>query len=330
MRSSAAQYTDEFLFAKLHAAWSRACTGARLESLARAAGDAVALRRALESLGVQTADPATTPAALHLRLIADLAHIRGLAGAGAGFYDAFLGRYFLENLKLLLRRRAGLISAAELEALLIQGPGLEPLRLDVLPEARNIRLFHHALPPSPYKRALLPVLQEFDAGGDLFLADTRLDRLFFRELVAAAEAAPEGVREHAVALARLEVELFNIVTLLRGLELYRLPSETLAALLAADGLRISAAGWRELAGIADSARLVKKLPSPYAKALAPLAEQALPEREAALWALLHNEALRTFHDFRDLGAAVAAYPFLKQMETLGLVRIAEGARMRVK
>ena len=40
-------------------------------------------------------------------------------------------------------------------------------------------------------------------------------------------------------------------------------------------------------------------------------------------------ALRAFHDFSEPGTAVAAYPFLRQMETLGLVRLSEGARMGV-
>ena len=329
MRTSAAQYTDEFLFAKLHAVWSRAAVGTRMDELVRASGDAAAFRRALESLGVPAVDVAAVPKALHMRLLADLGRIRNLAGDGGAFYEAFIGRYFLENLKLLLRHRAGFLSAAELERLLVQGDGLEPLRLDVLLEARNTKLFHRALPSGPYTKAILPVLQEFDATDDLFLADTKLDRLFFRTLVAAADASPEGMREHAARLARLEADIFNLVTLLRNLELYRLPSEALAELLAEDGLLVSAGKWRELAAVADSARLVRQLPKRYAAVLAPLAEQPLPPREAALWAQLSDEALRTFRDFRDFGASIVAYPFLRQMETLNLIRLCEGVRMGV-
>ena len=327
MTTGADQYTDEFLFAKLHARWSGAVVGARLEELVRASGEASAFRRALEAFGLPSTELAAMPPALHRRCIADLGQVRDLAGDGGAFYDAFIGRYFFENLKLLLRHRAKLLSAKELDYLLVEGPGLPPLRLDVLLEAQNTKLFHRALPPGPYTKALLPILAEFDAKPDLFLADTRLERLFFHTLVAAAESAPPGMRESAVKLARLEAEIFNLVTVLRNLDLYHLPPEILAELLAEDGLLLSAQRLQELAGAADSARLIRQLPERYAKVLTPLAGQPLPVRAAALWELLDTEALRTFRDFRDAGASIAVYPFLKQQETLGLIRLCEGARM---
>ena len=327
---SSAQYTDEFLFAKLHAMWSGAAVGARLEELARTTGDAAAFQRALAGLGILAADPATIPQALHRRLVTELGHVRDLAGSGGAFYDAFLGRYFFENLKLLLRHRSKRLSTKELDYLLIEGPGLPLLRLDVLLETQNTKLFCRALPAGPYTKAVLPIIEEFDAKQNLFLADTQLDRLFFRTLVIAAESAPAGMRESAVKLARLESEIFNLVTLLRNIDLYHLPPETITELLAEDGLHLSAKRLQELAGAADSAHLVRQLLGCYAKVLAPLADQPLPAREAALWLLFDEEALRTFRDFSTPGASIAAFPFLKQQETLGLVRLCEGARMRGK
>ena len=219
--------------------------------------------------------------------------------------------------------------AAELERLLLQGDGLPPLRLDVLLEAQSTKLFHHALPSGLYTKALLPILQEFDEKHDLFLADTRLDRLCFRTLVAAADSAPAGVRPAAAQLARLEAEIFSLTVILRNVEMYHLPPETIVDLLAEGGLLLSPGRLRELAAAADFARLLRALPERYARVMAPLSEQPLPVWEAALWTLLDEAALRAFHDFSEPGTAVAAYPFLRQMETLGLVRLSEGARMGV-
>ena len=327
MTKAGSNITYAYLSPKLHAIWGQAAVGARLEALLEAQNDQP-VNRLLESLGIDPERQAEVRRELTARLVAELDRIRRLLEpAATEFYTLFVARFFFENLKAILHYRRETRHTVDLRLLLIDSPGLPRLDLDALLEAKTLRQFHERLPESGFRRRLLPVLLKLEETGNTFAAEAQMDRIYYGELLAAAAKASSQLSVPALLLCRREVDLVNIIMLLRNLELYHIEQEPLLELLIPGGERLTASRLQQLAGITELARLLTALPSPYAGMLNALAGRELYRRENVLWEYLEHTAHRAFYEFANPAASVAAFPFLKWFETLNIGRLFEGLRV---
>ena len=320
----------EFLFTRIHAQWSRAFTPARILDLLASPGTA-ALETALKAAGI--ADPADPGAArlLTLRFVRDLAGLRSqLDPATALFYSCFLDRLYLDNLRLLLRIRHTPARRDELAALLLDAPELPPLHVEPLLQAASAAHMHALLPPSPFQRRLLPILREWDAGKDLFIAECRLDTLARTTLMTAAQGLPAEVKELAVRFAGIELDIAHILLLLRNLATYRLPPERLESLGYGSGCRIQQRTLSALARQPDAESLLKLLPVPYALIVRKAGPGNPAAVEDALLAMHTRLVMDAFRDYGHPSYTVVAYPFLKRVELDNAIRLVEGLRMGLK
>lgn len=319
----------DFLAAKLHGAWSRSLDGETLAALLD--GGAAAFSRVLAERGCQPDHPQDMQKQASLLALEDLGAVADFLGetpAGA-FYRCCMGRFFLEDLKTILHHRAQPLPNSDLDYLLVRSPRLPHLPVEALLEARTATQFCHALPPTPFQAGLKPILHDAERTKDVFVAVTRVDKLYYQTLRAAAAACPADMRAGAVTLAGMEADIFNLVLLLRNLELYHFPEDRLPDLLSSAGWRLKAHSLRHLAGAVDPGHLLRLLPALYRMVLAPLETQPLHVRENALWSLFRKQARTRFYTFRPPGTPAAAYPFLKQIELLNLCRLFEGFRFRL-
>jgi vacuolar-type H+-ATPase subunit C/Vma6 len=322
------QDTYGFLFAKLHAQWSRAVTGERLASLVQSRNDQ-ALLRLLDELGVDTSRSAEIQKQILVCGAEAIGHIRDLLRpeSAAAFYTAFLRRILFDNLKVILRHRLRPDSGTDLHYLLTESPALPHLPVRELVEAKTVNQFYRALPDMPGRGDLLPVLVELDETRNLFVAETHLDRISYAHLVHQAAAVRGAMRRPALALTRLEMDLFNVVMLIRNAEIYHLPARELAEMVVPGGRLLTVDRLQALCEIREAGRLAEALPRPYALVLARRAGAPLYLREDALWEHMYREAYRVFRDFSCPAATVAAFPFLKRFEFLNLARVYEGFRV---
>ena len=322
MEKTTLHVSYDFVFSKLHAQWSQAVAGERLEALLPG-GDPQGLARFLESRGAGDGVKPEVQRNLTTEMVAALGRIMGLLEpAGAAFYRAFISRCYYDNLKAILHYRRQPDPEVSLAFLVIASPHLPHLQVEALVEAKTVNQFFRALPVTPSRLEILPTLVELEESGDVFLADTRLDHLFYRDLLAHAAALPA-----ATELVRREVDLFNVVMLLRNAEIYHLPEARIRELLVDGGLLLSAPWLGRLAALSDPGRITGALPAVYAGVLQPILSLALYRRENVLWEILYRNARQAFRDFTQPVATVAAFPFLKRTELQNLCRLYEGFRV---
>lgn len=324
MPDMVANLSADFLFPKLHGMWARSVAGENLERLIHG-GREETVARALSALGIDPSRRAEVQKQIVCAHIAELSAVRRLADPRtARFYGAFIERHFFENLKTVLHYHYFPEHGVSIQFLLIDSPELPHFDGEALLAARNThQLFTH-LPAHPCRESLLPLLVELEDTRDILAAESRLDRMFYAELLNAADRLPLSTRPLGRDLVRTEVDITNLVMVLRNLVMYRLGADVLRALCLDGGLHLSPNVLETLLGAKTVPALVAGLPRRYRGLLAPFVDAELYLSENALWNSLYRLAYELFTDYNRPAASVVAFPFLKRFEMLNIGRVFEG------
>ena len=326
MRSTYSDLSHDFVFAKLHGAWAKAVAGARLAALVDAQGES-ALARILADMGIDSGDRASVQKALTGNLINVLAAVRHLLDRASGeFYGCLIDRFYVENLKTILHYRYFPEREVDLDFLLISSEHLPSLDVEAMVGAPSVHRFYEGLPRHDMRTDLLPILVELDDTRDVFVAEGRIDKVYYAGLLAHAARLPRRVRLPATELLQMEVDIANLVMLLRSVSLYRLTADVLESLVIPGGLHLPDKALGRLAEADSREDIVPGLPAPYASLLKPLAAEELYTWENTLWNALFDRAHAMFRDYSRPAASVAAFPVLKRFEALNIGRAFEGFR----
>lgn len=327
MQGTAANLSVDYLFPKLHGVWSRSVVGATLERLV-SAGSAEAVVRLLAPLGVDVHQRGGVQRQLLRRHLAELgAARRMMEGSVARFYTAFMERHLFEDLKTILHARLLPGLDTDLRDLVIAAPELPSLEVEALCQARDAKALVDRLPPHPSRPELLLLLADLETTRDILTAECRLDQVFFGALTAAAEGLPPSGRAIGTGLVGGEVDVVNLVMLLRNCQTYRLPAEAMEALCLRGGLRLSGPLCARLCRCREAEALLDALPGPLRQVVVPLREAPLAVSENALWNALWRQAHEHFANFDQPIGSLIAFPYLKRFEALNLGRVFEAARL---
>ena len=214
-----------------------------------------------------------------------------------------------------------------MEDLLLDLPSLPRLPFQKLLEARNGTAFADALPKPHRGRAeIVALVDRLAEDGEIPQADAELDRLFFAELLAAAQHCPRGGRRLACELVGLEIDIANVITLLRNRRTYQLPKEEVLTLCIPDGPATKGARLARLADASSPAEAASLLPRPLSTCLGERSLEELSSVEDDLREALFRMARRGFRDFEKPVRTSIAYPYLKWTEVVNLGRVCEGFR----
>lgn len=324
MRETFAGLSYDFLFSKLHGMWAQALAGDRLLKLVQG-HRTQDLGRALSPLGVDVSNRAEVQKDLTRHLIDVLAGIRRLLDKRTGaFYARLIERYFFENLKTVLHYYYFPEQEVAIEFLLIDSPHLPHMDVDALLAAGHINKFFNRLPAHELNPDLLPILVALDDTRDIFVAESKLDQLYFAGLCSDTRRLPLAIRGIATELAGTEIDVNNLVTIMRNAHLYGLAAEDVAALCIAGGFVLDQTLCLRIAQAADENAMSDMVPPEYARILRPLAANELYVREHALWNHLYRRAHSAFADYDAPALSVIAFPFLKRFEVLNINRVFEG------
>jgi vacuolar-type H+-ATPase subunit C/Vma6 len=318
---------QEYVFANLHGRWSGFLRGEELARIVQSASPDL-LSRALATHGmpVDSFDRARRELVVHLG--EELARVMAMLDPRtAAYYEAFLRRFWYEDLKTVLHVRAIGATDVPVEQLLVDLPALPRLPFQRLMEAGDGTAFAEALPkPHRGHRGIMALVDRLAADGDIPLADAELDRLFFADLMQAAEACPRSGRELACELVGLEIDTANVITLLRNQRTYQLPEPEVLALCIPGGPATKGTRLARLAGMRSPAEVAAMLPHPLSACLRDRALDDLSRIEDDLRDTLFRRARRGFRNFEKPIRTSIAYPYLKWTEIVNLGRVCEGFR----
>ena len=329
MQKPVANISQEYIFARMHGVWANAAKDSRLSQLV-SAGKSDGILRFLEERKLGAASREQFHQNLILREINILTNISTqLDEKTAAFYRAFMERRYFENLQVLLHYRFFPEREADIDHLLVNAPCLPEMAAAELLSLKSEDAFVLALHPAIYPSEIQEIVKKLHEDKDIMFAEYALDRLAYRNLLTHAKRLPHVVREAAMSLVQMEIDIVNLCMLLRIVRTYRLDEKTVKDIWI-DGGTLLPDVLTELSRLETADEFLSKLPATYREQLQPLADADLHQSENALWKMLYRKAKRCFGDYSRIELSIVAFPFLQHFETLNLGRIYEGIHFEMQ
>jgi len=315
----------DFLNAKVRAIHSRLYEGDRLNELLRYRSVSELSGVLLD--GAAVASPATLERRLVERYAENLSLLwRYLPAPRDRVFIALGLRLQIENLKVILRAHAA-GESGPLESLPVI-PLPEPYRWPQLerrgPLTREQLLL--AIPEPLVRMSAAEALVLYGEKPIPIYLEASLDRGYYSMLLQVYEALPAGDREDIGPLVALELDLQNLVFVLRSRVNYRLEAEMVTMLAARSMESRRPAAWVRTAAQKESARdIIAEAPVALRRLLAEVPAQ-LPEIERRLWQHYYGLAKTAYQQtFFTLGCPYA-FAALKRMELANLITVVEAMR----
>lgn len=314
----------DFLFPKLHAIWAESLHDSGLSALVQHGGEQ-ALNRRLQSLKIDPVQRSEVQRSLTVRFLENLKDISELLDEKTGlYYQSFVLRYYLENVKVLLHHHFFPETRSEIDYLLIHSDSLPKINLDAALNARNINQLVRSFPKTVFSDQLLKIIVELEDTENLFLAESRIEKLFFNEQRERAAELPRKIRTDSLQLVTEVIDFINLITVMRNAEIYRLDSATVGELLISGGKDLPVKKLEELSQLEQREKIAESLPGPMRRRLAEHFDKPLSYIETVLWRMIYKEAYKAFRDFDNPTRSVGVFPFLKYFELLNTGRLYEG------
>ena len=174
--------------------------------------------------------------------------------------DAFLRRYQVENLKVILRGWAQHSSAEEIQPYLAQLPQEMSLPVRELLGAAGLNGFLERIPARILERRARPALARFSDAKSTFFVEAALDRAWLAELLQAAGRLKGPARAATLHLVGLEADQYQAMLVVRSRVNYDIPAEELREfLLTGPWTKITLSTLMELAAGRLAAEMIAKL-----------------------------------------------------------------------
>ena len=313
----------DFLAANIHGRRSHMAEGDRLDAFAR-------LRTVPDLVRVlmPAATGIATSADLQRRLVRDLATELGalasyLGGPAGALLRWLRTRFEVENLKVLARGFAGGLAGDAVRPHLIALPDAPAPDPEPFVRAGDFETFVSLVPEGPLRDGAARSADLYAAHPRSFALEAGLDCGYLAELLDRAARVPD--REYVLAVARQEVQTFQMMLVARGRFTWGLEADDLApfGLLRGPFERMLAA--RDLADLARAAvgQAIDRLPAGGEEKV------DAPTLEALAWDRYWRLANWTFRRSHMGLGAVVAYTALRRVELANLIRVSEGIRLGV-
>ncbi len=261
----------EFLSAKLHGRRSALYEGARLADLA--AFDSVQELAYHLYPRADIHDAVGLERQLIASCVAELAHfLRYLSGAYESLYVALLGRYAVDNLKVLLRLLGREDAEAQAERLLTPLPAELFLPVESLMSADGVGEFVGRIPLREVRDAALAAMPLYEETGQGALLEMALDRGHWAAVGAAVARLPGPARTACSPPLARELDSMRVLAALRAARVYGMSWERVALLLPPGWGDLSDGAVREIHSRPEVGTVLERLP---------WLRGALPESEAA-------------------------------------------------
>ena len=271
-------------------------------------GDSIALQRHLTTRHVES---------LHKIL-------PHLDGREAELFLWMLRRYQVENLKVICRCWAAKSEKPVLSAYTVPLPDEFALPTEQLMKCADLEELIARMPVASLREGAMLGLGDFEESGRLFFVEAGIDKAYFTELRDLAERTGGPGRSAVQHLVSLELDIYNVMLVLRSLFNYSIGFNKIRVFLAPSGAQVRASALAEIRSAPDidaAARLVP--PALVGTEAGPLSGDQV---ETAMWRNLYRVANRHYYGcVLDFGA-VAAFYYIKRVELGNLIRISECVR----
>ena len=256
MAGSLSKYA--FINAKLRARISKGLPDARFEEMIKAPSldAALGLLRdtsfaGLEEIYSKTGDLKQAELELLKSEIELYRNIRQyLEGSSAGFVDALLTQFEIDNLKNAIRiyfdRKVRKRSVDSGIHYVIYDNIIHDIAYDVIVNAENFDEIAGVCEGTPYQQTIRKYSRTVESNGSLFRMEIAFDHFYYENLLAAVKKLDRADRAVAGRLAGVEIDLQNLNWIVRLKNFYDLPAEAVQAAIVPGGLNLDKGVLNEL------------------------------------------------------------------------------------
>ncbi|MFO7897473.1 MAG: V-type ATPase subunit [Planctomycetota bacterium] len=313
----------DFIVAKVRGMHGKLYGGERLSDLCRLGS--------VEDLAAELAPgvPIGDAAALQGELVSrHVAALRGLLdhldGWEAAMLLALLRHYQAENLKVILRCWATGAGERALRRYAVELPPPLDLPAEALMRSPDIERLVKAVPVKFLRDGAMQGVGEYEQSGRLFFIEAGIDKANYGNLKQAADRGTGESGKVTRGLVHTELDVYNVLFVLRGVFNYALLFNKLRNFLAPSGGRAGIRVLEDLREAEDAAAAVRRVPPGLRTAAEP--SDSLDGLEADLWSGLYRAARRRYYTAVLSFGAVVAFAYIKRVELSNLIRISEGIR----
>ena len=322
-----------FVLAKIHGMRSRMYEHERLERLL-GSRNMLELMRSV-SPGSDFASHRHFERALVSMHVADLSLVaRYLRAPHREVLDAYLSRYQVENLKVILRGWVRGLPPDQVGDHLIDLPPGLGLPTQTLLASRDLDAFLRQIQSAQLARGAGLGRAHFEQTSSTYFIEAGLDRAWLSRLLEASSALGRGHRRPVLELVRLEADQYQALFVLRSRINYDItPAEIEPLLITASGTRMSSGDLMELASRATAVEMLTHVPglSRLAGSATWSADgddpaRAIESLQKAFIGRLYAVANRLYYNCVANLGAVLAFCTLKRMELADLIVLTESLR----
>jgi len=247
-----------------------------------------------------------------------------LAGWRHELFLWMLRRYQVENLKVLLRAWATHAEPSLLARYTVDLPGAIGLPIQAMMNSPDLESVIRKIPVPELQAGAFTGLGGFEESGRLFFVEAGLDQGYLAELRRRSERVGEESRPAVRQLVGLELDIYNVMLVLRAMFDYSIPFNKVRGLFAPFGAYVGLRVLEQLRHAPDLDAAAGLVPPPALGATTPApSAEAL---ETAMWQNLYRVANRWYYScVLDFGA-IAAFYYIKRVELRNLIRISEHVR----
>ena len=316
----------DYLAARLHGRCSRLAEGRVLDDLCRIRTVAELARR------LTPGQPCERGAELQRRLVRMMIDELGelgqnLTGAGRRLLLWLRVRYQVETLKVVIRGVVNDVPLPTLRAQLADLPSdlaLPIASLEASRDASPLDRLAGIAPPGPLQQGLLAAAGAYRERARPVVLELALDCAYLGQLRVLTDGLGEPERGEAATLAALELDVHNLMLVLRGRHHYHLPAGELRAWHVPGG-RWDASSFDALLSAPDlAAALEVGGQRQFPGAPVPVDPEAF---EARLWNRAFARAHAVFRRRHMRLGAVIGYAAIRRIELVNLITLTEGLRL---
>ncbi len=258
-----------------------------------------------------------------------LAELLEIARLGSGprrdIIDWLMARHLLENIKVVVRGIAAGETLSAVRPYLVEFPPPFDIDLDSLAERPELASIVNLIPYPEVAAAAGEQIEQAREPGKSYLIESAIDREYHNRLAALLQTLCRADQSSCSPLIGLEIDIYNILVILRGRFTYGLPPEDVEPLLANRG-ELATTELRRILDAGSQADAVAAIPGPLIDRARSVTNAG--DIEAAMWSRLYHLANRIYYgSFFDLGA-VLGFIYLKRVELLNFIRLIEMVRLK--
>jgi len=316
-----------YVAAKIRGRHRKLYRGDRLDALAR--------NRSLGDLGAQLLGEREFVDHLDLERQIIRRHVNGLldicklvSGAQGDLVNWAVVRYLAENIKVILRGIAAAETPAAIRPFLVALPA--PFELDAEAFAR-VDGIEDALALVPLPELVAGARRQMEAyeeNGKAFFLETGIDQAYYNGLAQRLARLSAADRASCSPMIDTEVDIYNVLAILRGRFAYGLSAQDVESLLARPSESLSIV---ELRRILNADTLDQALAAVPKSVLGRVEEELhdASDVETAMWQRLYRLANRAYYkSIFDLGMALGFF-YLKRVELMNFIKIIEMVHLRM-